>query len=78
MITYAERLPGGGFRINFTPASDEVADPNVEVAAAAMNRDVERHVRALPEQYLWSYKRFRIHPPGGDNPYRRDSREVER
>lgn len=55
-----ERLPrGGGFRLHLLPASPEVADPDDERAAAAVNRDVERCIALCPEQYMWSYRRFR-------------------
>jgi len=67
---WAERV-ARGFRIHFVPASAGIHDPNPERAAASMNRDIERLVRGCPEQYLWSYKRFRIRPPGLGNPYRR-------
>ncbi len=71
LLGYAERLPRGrGWRIRIVPASDAIYDDDLKRAASAMNDDVERCVRALPEQYLWSYKRFRIRPPGSPNPYR--------
>ena len=72
VFTYAERLPRAeGFRVHFVPASEGVYDPDVGTSAAAMNLDIERLVRRLPEQYLWSYKRFRIVPKGVRNPYKR-------
>jgi KDO2-lipid IV(A) lauroyltransferase len=69
VITYAERLRDGRFHLRFVPASAGIDDPDVERAAAVLNTDVERAVRAAPEQYLWSYKRFRIRPPGFPDPY---------
>ena len=69
VITYAERLRDGRFHLRFVPASAGIDDPDVERAAAVLNADVERAVRAAPEQYLWSYKRFRIRPPGFPDPY---------
>ncbi len=60
-----ERLPRGrGYRLHFTPAPDGIDDPDPRMAATAMNRGVEACVRALPEQYQWSYRRFRTRPPG--------------
>jgi len=79
VLAYAERLPAGaGFRLHFRPASPEIHDPDVLVATAAMNRDIERLVRECPDQYLWSYKRFRIRPPGEASPYRSDVSNVPR
>lgn len=55
-----ERLPGGaGFRLHLFPASPAVADPDDLIAATAVNRDVERCIALCPEQYMWSYRRFR-------------------
>jgi len=34
-----------------------------------MNRTVEQCIRMAPEQYQWSYKRFRQRPDGSRNPY---------
>ena len=70
-ITYAERLPSAaGFRMHFVPASEGVYDADLERSATCLNRDIERCVRSLPDQYLWSYKRFRIRPAGTPDPYR--------
>lgn len=62
LLVFAERLPGGrGFRLFFeelsTPALDE----------AALNRAVEELVRRRPEQYLWSYNRYKV-PAGAEPP----------
>ena len=46
-------------------------DPNAELgeAVSAINRAVEQAVRRCPEQYLWSYKRFKTRPPGENRFY---------
>jgi KDO2-lipid IV(A) lauroyltransferase len=46
------------------PSDDPVADTR------RFHELIERHVRDHPEQYLWTYKRFRRPGPNGD-PYRR-------
>jgi len=75
VIAYAERLPRSrGFHMHFVPASDDIYEDDIERAAASMNVDIERRVRDLPEQYLWSYKRFRIRPPGMRSPYAKPSK----
>jgi len=71
VLAFAERLPAGaGFRLHFSPASPAVYDADLLASASALNLDIERLVRDCPEQYLWSYKRFRVRPPGEANPYR--------
>jgi KDO2-lipid IV(A) lauroyltransferase len=46
------------------PSDDPVAD------TARFHGLIEAHARAHPEQYLWTYKRFRLPGPDGD-PYRK-------
>jgi KDO2-lipid IV(A) lauroyltransferase len=36
----------------------------VDTSATRLNAMVEQCVRALPTQYQWVYKRFRVRPPG--------------
>ncbi len=65
LFTYAERLPrGNGYHIHFVPAPAGVDDADLQTAVAHINRGVEQCIRNLPEQYQWSYKRFRSRPPG--------------
>jgi len=72
IFAHAERLPDGeGFRFHYLPADELVPDGNLadddETAAlTALNLGVERLVRRSPEQYQWSYRRFRRQPTDGD------------
>jgi KDO2-lipid IV(A) lauroyltransferase len=69
VIVAALRVAGGRFDVVFGEVEAEAGSADPAVAAAALNRAVERCVRAAPEQYLWSYKRFRFQPPGTPSPY---------
>jgi len=62
---FTRLLPGGaGYEIIFQaplanfPSGDDQAD------AAAMNAAIESGVREMPEQYMWTYRRFKQRPPG--------------
>lgn len=67
----AERLgDGSGFRVHYLPVAREMWSDDPVVATTAMNAAVEQAVRIAPEQYLWSYKRFRMRPEGEPDPYR--------
>jgi len=61
IMTWCERLPAGqGFCMHMRPFdAPEMKDSSVspELAAAAVNRGVERMVREAPGQYLWGYAR---------------------
>lgn len=64
LMIHAERLPQGrGYALNFTRL-ETAADESI---THAMNRTVEMLVRKCPEQYLWSYNRYKI-PPGVQPP----------
>lgn len=67
---YAERLPWGrGFRFHVKPLSAASIADAVQ-GVAALNRGIESVLTHLPEQYWWSYKRFRRLPAGIKSPYR--------
>lgn len=70
IYAYAERLPRGqGYRMHFHPATDAIYDPDVGTSLTAMNQGVERCVREVPQQYQWSYKRFKSRPKGSKKIY---------
>lgn len=70
MIT--ERLPRArGYCMHWIMAPEGIADPDPEIAAAALNLGVEQCARRLPTQYQWSYKRFEARPDGGRSRYSR-------
>lgn len=63
LYVIAERLPWAkGFRFHVLPADAEISDP--KLGPAALNKGVERCICKLPDQYWWSYRRFRRRPPG--------------
>ncbi len=56
---FAERLSWGrGYQLHFADAHPDVGDSSPPVAASALNREVERCVRQVPNQYQWNYARF--------------------
>jgi KDO2-lipid IV(A) lauroyltransferase len=60
---------GGAFRLYCLPAPAGIDSADDVEAATALNRGIEQCVRICPEQYLWSYKRFRRRPPGAAKLY---------
>lgn len=71
LFLVGERLPWArGYIAHFLRAPQEIADENVETGTAAMNKGLEDCVRLCPEQYWWSYRRFRRQPEGLPNFYR--------
>ena len=63
LYTWAERTDRG-FEIRFRECCGDPTAVDPLEAAEALNRGIENCVRACPEQYLWSYKRFKTRPVG--------------
>jgi KDO2-lipid IV(A) lauroyltransferase len=65
IFTYAHRLPTGqGFSLHFLPAPTEIYSPNLIHSVLALNQGIQQCILACPEQYQWSYKRFKRRPEG--------------
>jgi len=63
LFAFAERLPrGAGYVLHFLPAPDDIADADLPIAIAALNRGVEDCIRLAPHQYQWHYKRYSTPP----------------
>ena len=59
LFAFAERLPrGAGYRIHVVPAPAGVADADLDVACAALNRGVQDCIELAFAQYQWQYKRY--------------------
>jgi KDO2-lipid IV(A) lauroyltransferase len=75
LFVFVERLPRArGYRMHWLPAPDGIADGDPVVAATALNRGVEACVARCPEQYQWTYRRFKARPDGGPSRYARRKR----
>jgi len=74
IVAYAQRLPRGkGFKIVFQSLQPRESVAKVSSVSGtdaaiidpqALNDGIQLAVASLPEQYLWSYKRFRTRPEG--------------
>lgn len=71
LFAFAERLPrAAGYRIRILPAPEGIADADLDVACAALNRGVQQCVELAFPQYQWVYKRFAERPdPHEPDPY---------
>ncbi len=71
VFVFAERLPNHlGFHLHWLPAPDGIASNDDLEAATALNKGVEQCIAICPEQYQWTYRRFRRHPNQEPSPYR--------
>ncbi|OFZ66369.1 MAG: lipid A biosynthesis acyltransferase [Betaproteobacteria bacterium RBG_16_56_24] len=57
VMSYVERLPrGAGYALHFSPLSFDTGSS----VPSQMNAALEAVVRARPDQYLWSYNRYKV------------------
>lgn len=63
------RADGQGFDLHFQAGDPDINHADTQTATAAMNRAMAKFINLAPEQYQWSYKRFKRseHMP---DPYR--------
>lgn len=71
LYIFARRLPDAdGFDMHIMNSLPEQADPDPRISATAMNQAIEDCVAICPDQYQWTYKRFKRRPNGEPNPYK--------
>ena len=63
LLAYAQRLDVGYKLVYQQPPAAIYADDEAD-AVAALNQAIEACIKTCPEQYLWTYKRFKYRPPG--------------
>ena len=64
MVACVRILDAQGYRLTFTPLAPFSEDS--EAAARELNAAVEAAIALAPDQYLWSYNRYKV--PGGLTP----------
>lgn len=66
IIAYAKRLANGeGYEIFFSEVkgmSEKIKSDVENESIVYLNSEIEKCIRDIPEQYQWSYKRFRTQP----------------
>ena len=64
------QLPGGkGYVMKFYPAWEDFPTSDIEADARRMNAFIEDRIREMPEQYLWTHRRFKTRPEGQPSLY---------
>jgi KDO2-lipid IV(A) lauroyltransferase len=64
VVPFVTEMTDAGYVVRIYPAWEGFADEDPEIAARRMNEFIEQRVLEMPEQYLWSHKRFKTRPPG--------------
>ncbi|HEY6010893.1 MAG TPA: lysophospholipid acyltransferase family protein, partial [Nitrospirota bacterium] len=64
-------LPGGqGYETRLYPPLENFPTDDPVEDARRMNREIEQWVREMPEQYMWTYRRFKTRPNNEPSLYR--------
>jgi KDO2-lipid IV(A) lauroyltransferase len=64
IASYFRRDDNTGYDMVIHPPLDQFPSGDETADAARVNQAIESMIRQKPEQYLWSYRRFRTRPPG--------------
>ncbi len=67
-MTVTEQTPDG-YVLHVEPPWEDFPGPSVQHDTERMNREIERWVRRLPDQYLWTHRRFKTRRPGAPSIY---------
>lgn len=61
------QLPGGqGYVLKYYPAWENFPTDDIEADTRRMNAFIEDRIREMPEQYLWTHRRFKTRPNRSD------------
>ena len=55
-------VPGGGYEVDLLPPFENFPTDDPVADARYMNSRIEQWVREMPDQYMWSYRRFKTRP----------------
>jgi KDO2-lipid IV(A) lauroyltransferase len=79
IFAWCERLPWGrGYHLHFRATPETVHSDNIHTAVTAINQAVEDCVRECPEQYQWSYRRFKTRPDSLPSFYKKKRPSAEK
>jgi KDO2-lipid IV(A) lauroyltransferase len=78
IFAWCERLSWGrGYHLHFRVAPESVYSGDIHIAVTAINQAVEECVRECPEQYQWSYRRFKTRPDNEASYYKKKRPVIE-
>ena len=78
IFAWCERLTWGrGYHLHFRAAPESVRCREILTAVTAINQAVENCVRECPEQYQWSYRRFKTRPDSEASFYKKKQPAIE-
>ncbi|MEY4213498.1 MAG: Lipid biosynthesis lauroyl acyltransferase [Pseudomonadota bacterium] len=71
VVPLVTRMTDRGYVGVFHPGWTDYPVDDLDAATRQMNAFIEARVLDMPEQYLWTHRRFKTRPPGEASPYDR-------
>lgn len=75
---YIKRLPQGGYELIIKPALENFPSGDEYNDARVLSEQLEEHVRDVPEQYMWTFRRYHTRPENKQTPYERSSKRQKK
>jgi KDO2-lipid IV(A) lauroyltransferase len=69
VVSVVTELTVDGYLVHLGEPWPDFPTGSVDADTARMNREIERWVLRLPDQYLWTHRRFKTRPPGAPSIY---------
>lgn len=69
VVMAVTEMTAEGYRLHIEPPWADFPGASIEEDTARMNREIERWVVRLPDQYLWPHRRFKTRPAGAPAVY---------
>ena len=69
VVMAVSEMTDDGYVLHLEPPWSDFPTGDVEADTARMNREIERWVERMPDQYLWTHRRFKSRPPGAPPVY---------
>ena len=69
VVMCVTEMTSDGYVLHLEPPWRDYPSGDVVADTAWMNAEIERWVRRLPDQYLWTHKRFKTRPAGARSLY---------
>ena len=67
---FSRRLPSNrGYEVIVRPPMDGFPTKDLEADARRVNQELEKAIREVPEQYMWTLKLFKTQPDNQPSPY---------
>lgn len=78
VVPFVTRMTDTGYVARLYPAWEDFPGDDPVAASRRMNAFIEERVLEMPEQYLWSHRRFKTRPPGEPSLYPRRPRRKKK